>query len=266
MWVVRIITFLMLYYTFNVSADLSIRYDIVKPGKNRPYHSILIKRDLVRINKDIDQTNAILLNLRTGDIAQLHNPTSRYFEINIQTIDQYIGFYKQNKTLLQGLIDQGMTQLGPQQRDQVQQFLDQYKTNPASVKQFDIRVTKQKQKVLGVECSVIAVFEQGILQSEVCMSGYRQLGLHADNINSLELLKRFIQQFKRSAPKKHQPLFELITQPDKELNGLPMQLVSYQPDGKVAYVIQAGAISLRKIPAQAYRIPPGFQANNFPIF
>jgi hypothetical protein len=264
MRVVRIITFLMLYYTFNVSADLSIRYDIVKPGKNLPYHSILIKRDLVRINRDIDQTNAILLNLRTGDIAQLYNPTSRYFEINIQTIDQYIGFYKQNKTLLQGLIDQGMTQLGPQQRDQVQQFLDQY-NNSASVKQLDIKVTKQKQKILGVNCTVIAVFEQGILQSEVCMSGYRQLGLHADNINSLELLKRFIQQFKHSAPKKHQQLFELIAQPDQEMNGLPMQLVNYRPDGKIAYVIQAGAISLRKIPEQAYRIPPGFQANNFPI-
>jgi hypothetical protein len=264
MWVVRIITFLPLFYTFNVSADLSIRYDIVKPGKHLPYHSILIKNDLVRINQDIDQANAILLNLRTGDIAQLHNPSSRYFQINALTIDQYISFYKQNKSLLQGLIDQGIAQLDPQQRDQLLQFLDQYK-RPASANRFDIKVTKQKQKVLGVDCTVFAVFEQSILHSEICMSGYQQLGLHADNISSLELLKRFIQQFKRSAPKQHQQLFELIAQPDQKINGLPMQVVNYRPDGKVANIIQAGAISLRDIPEQAYRIPPGFQANNFPI-
>jgi hypothetical protein len=254
----------MLFYTFNVSADISIRYDIVKPGKHLPYHSILIKRDLVRINQDIDQANAILLNLRTGDIAQLHNPTSRYFEINAHTIGQYIGFYKQNKTLLQGLIDQGMAQLGPQQRDQVQQFLDQYK-KPASANQFDIRVSKHQQQVLGVDCTVIAVFEQNKLQSEVCMSAYQQLGLHADNINSLELLRKFIQQFKQSAPRQHQQLFELITLPGKRINGIPMQIVSYRTDGKVANVIQAAAISLRAVPEQAYRIPPGFQPNNFPL-
>ncbi len=264
MWVVRIITFLILYYTFNVSADLSIRYDIVKPGKHLPYHSILIKRDLVRINQDSDQANAILLNLRTGDIAQLHNPTSRYFEINAQTIDQYIGFYKQNKTLLQGLIDQGMAQLDPQQRNQLQQFLDQYK-KPATAEQFDIKVTKRIRQVLGVDCMVIAVFEQNKLQSEVCMSGYQQLGLHADNINSLELLRKFIQQFKQSAPKQHQQLFELIALPGKRTNGIPMQIVSYRADGKVANIIQAGAISLKPVPEQAYRIPPGFQPNSVPV-
>lgn len=265
MRVARIITFLLLYYTCNVAADLSIRYDLVQAGnKHLPFHSIMIKRELVRINRDIDQASAVLLNLRTGDIAQLHNPSARYFEINAQTIDQYLGFYKQNRTLLQGLIDQGITQLNPQQREQLELFLNQYK-KPATEDQFALQVTSKKLQLLGVDCTVVAVFEHSKLLSEVCMSDYQQLGFHSADIHSLELLRGFIQQFKQSAPRQHQQLFELIAQPDHSMSGLPMQVVNYRADGKVASIIQAGAISLRPIPEQTYRIPAGFQANDFPL-
>ncbi len=264
MRVLRIITFLLLLYTINVSADLSIRYDLVNGARHIPFHSILIQRDLLRINRDIDQSMALLVNLRDGDIVQLHNPSKRFFQTNIQTIDQYVTFYKQNRTLLQGLIDQGMTQLVPQQREQLQQFLDQYK-KPASANRFNIRVTGQHKQVLGTDCSVIAVYQEKTLKSEVCMASYPQLDLHTSDINSLEQIKRFIQQFKQSAPKQHQQIFTLLAHPAAQMDGIPMQVIDYQEDGKIRNIIQAAKISLRLIPSYNYRIPANFQPSNFPI-
>ena len=264
MRVLRIISCLILLYTANVFADLSIRYDLVNGAKHQPFHSILIQHDLLRVNRDIDQSMSLLVNLRDGDIVQLHNPSQRYFQINAQTIDQYVTFYKQNRTLLQGVIDQGMMTLAPQQREQLQQFLDQY-NRPYSSQQYDIQATGRHKQVLGVDCSVIAIYEKNRLKSEICMSSYRQLDLHAGDVRSLEAVKNFIRQFRQSAPRRHQQLFSLLSQPSAQMDGLPMQLIDYQADGRIRNVIQAAKISLRLIPSSHYRIPSNYQPSNFPI-
>jgi hypothetical protein len=264
MRVLRIIAFLPLLYTINVLADISIRYDLVYAGKHHPYHSVQIKRDLLRINQDSDPSTSVLVNLRSGDIVQLHQPSQRFFEINIQTIDQYVSFYKQNKILLQGLIDQGMSQLAPQQRQQLEQFLDQY-DKPNKSGQLSIQVTKKHHKILGVDCTVVAILEQKTLKHEACISSYRQLELRKNDTQSLELIKTFIQQFQRSAPQQHQQLFRLLMHPASVMNGLPMQVINYRNDGKVRNIIQASNISLRIIPGYLYRIPSNFEPSNTPI-
>jgi hypothetical protein len=264
MRVAQIITFLVLLYTANVHADISIRYDVIAHNQHLPYHSVLIKRDLVRIDQDKEVTQSLLINLQSGDIVQLHNPSQHYFSINVQTIDQYINIYKQNRSLLQGVIDQGLTQLDAQQREQLELFIDAYK-KPAQGDQFDIRVSKQRRQVLGVDCNVLAIFQRNLLKSEICLSDYRQLGLNAADTKSLQQLKSFLHQFKNSAPKPYQALFDLLSQGKPQIDGLPMQMVNYRADGKVSYIIQAGAISLRLIPEWKYRIPPAYQPSNFPV-
>lgn len=259
-----IITFLLLLYTGNICADLSIRYDAIQSGRHLPYHSVMIKNDLVRINQAQGKAPAILINTVSGDIVQLDTTTQRYFRINAATIDQYIHFYKVNRTLLQGLIDQGMTQFNPQQREQIMSILDQYKNSTAQ-NQFNFRVSNKSAEILGIKCRVISIFQNQQIISEVCMSDLEQLGLSVDDIKSVNLLKGFIRQYRQSAPRQHQQLFSLLDQAAPQLNGIPMQIVNFRPDGKINNVIQTGSISLRKIPEQMYNIPPNFQPNSYPL-
>jgi hypothetical protein len=264
MRVARIISFLLLLYTANVAADLGIRYDVITQGKHQPYYSILIKRDMVRIERDYDSAQTLLVNLRSGDIVQLDNPSQHFFSINAQTIDQYVSFYKQNRSLLQGLIDQGITQLSERQRAQLDEVIQAYKT-PAQQNQFNVHMSKKRQQVLGVDCNVLTVMQKTLLKSNICVSDYQQLGLNPEDIHSLQKLQAFVQQFRNSAPQQYQALFDLLSQGPAQINGLPMQMVTYRADGKVSYVIQAGAISFRSIPEWKYQIPPGFEPSTYPV-
>jgi len=265
MRVLRIISTLLLFYTANVSADLSIRYDAISDNQRTPFNSIMIKRELVRINQMQQAPASLLINLQSGDIVQLHEPSKRFFRINAATIDQYASFYKSNRTLLQGMIDQGLTQLSPEQREQIKTLLAQYRQPSATTHQYRLEPTPRKQEILGVECQVVAIMQEQQLISDICISDYRELGLRRGDMASLEQFKGFIQQFSHAAPPRHQYLFKMLANSQTEINGLPMQLTHYRADGKVSKVIQAGSISLRSIPNNLYRIPSNFKQNSLPL-
>lgn len=259
------ISLLLIVFTTNIWADLSIRYDVISKNHKKPINTVLIKQDLVRINQIPESQSSVMIDLNSGDIVQIHSQSRRYFKINAHTLGQYASFYKQNKTMLQGLIDQGLQQLNPQKRGQVEQFIQNYNQGSASLNQLNIKPTRKTDTVLGVECKVLAIFNQGKLQREVCISNYQQLGLKSSDVKSLEQLKNFVQQFKQSAPREQQEMLDLLSSTVVQLNGLPMKLVNYHVNGKVRNIIQAGSISFRSIPAQAYRIPEDYQQQRLPV-
>ena len=260
-----IIASLMLIFSANAGADLSIQYDSIGKQQRKPFTSVLIKRHWVRIDQSPQGSQSVVINLESGDIVQMHPQSRRYFQTNAQTLGEYARFYQRNKTLLSGLIDHGLRQLHPDKRDQVEQLIDRYKKGPKSFKHLRIEQLPRSDRVLGVQCAVFGIYDQDRLQREVCISSYQQLGLEQQEIRSIEQLKQFIHQFRESAPRKQRELFDLFTNNLAEIGGLPMKIVSFYPDGKVRNIIQASSISLRSIPAQAYRVPEGYQEQQLPV-
>lgn len=263
---VLIITFLMLIFTGNLSADLNIRYDSIINNQKRPLSSILIKRDLVRINQSPISQPSFLVNLRSGDIVQLHPQSQRFFKINTQTLGQYVSIYQNNKSMFQGVIDHGLQQLPPQKRTQIRQLINEYNQGSRSINNLSIKPTNKSDQVLGVDCSVLGIFIKNQLQREICIADYQQLGLNAGDIKSLELLKNFIKNFKKSITLEQQELLTTLTNGISHLNGIPLKVVNYYSNGQIQSIIQTGAISFRSIPMQVYRIPNNFQQQSFPVF
>ena len=260
-----IISCLMLSYSVSGSADISIRYDSVSNNQKLPYHSLSLKNGMVRVDQAADSERSVMVDLQSGDIVQLHSPSRRYFRINARTIGQYASFYQRNRSMLQGLIDHGLSQLDPQKREQVQQFIDNYEEGARSLGQLSMRPSNKVDEVLGTRCSVFGIYHKGQLQREVCVSSYQQLGLDPNDIRNFELLREFIQQFSETAPADKQQLLAMLSTALVDMQGVPMKIVNYYPNGRVRNIIQAGAISLRSIPAQAYRIPDDFQEHNVPL-
>jgi hypothetical protein len=252
-------------FTTNIWADLSVRYYSIGKNYKTPLAEVLIKQDQVRINLTPQSERSLLLNLTSGDMAQVDMKNARYFQINAQTLSGYAAFYHTNKTLLQGLIDNVLRQLNPQERDQVLQFLQGYDQAHKTLKRITVKPTRKTDIVLGVECQVIAIFNKQRLEREVCISNYRQLGLNPADIHSIEQLKRFIQQFKSSAPKQQQDMLEPLSNALAQTNGLPMKMITYKPDGTVESIVQAGTISLKRIPVYSYLIPEHYKQENLPL-
>ena len=259
------ISLLLMVFTTNIWADLTVRYNSIGKNHKTPLSTVLIKKDQVRINLKPESQRSILVKLSSGDMAQIDIKNRRYFQINAHTMGRYASFYQSNKSLLQGLIESGLRQLKPQEKDQVTQFMQDYDQGQKTLKQISIRPTSKTEIVLGVECRVLAVFKKQRLEREVCISDYEQLGLSPGDVKSLEQLKGFIQQFKTSAPKQQQEMLELISNTLLQTNGLPMKLINYKANGTVKNIIQAGSISLKKIPLQRYQIPEGYKLQSLPI-
>lgn len=260
-----IISFLMIYYSGIAGADLSIRYDSISKKQKGPFNTFLIKQGLIRIDPPLETSHSVMIDLDSGDIVQLHAPSKRYFKVNAQTLGEYASFYQQNKSMLQGLIDQGLRQLHPQKRDRVEQIIDNYNKGSRTISQLSIQPMNKSGQVLGVDCSLFGVFNNGKLEREVCISSYQQLGLRSDDIRSLEQLKKFIQQFRQSVPREQKEVLELLSNTLAKINGLPMKIVNLYPNGKIKNIIQAASISLQSIPEQAYRIPQDYQQQTLPV-
>jgi hypothetical protein len=220
---------------------------------------------MVRINQAPASQPSIMINLNSGDIVQVHPQSRRYFKINAQTIGQYVSIYQQNRTVIQGLIDQGVQQLAPEKQEQIQQWMQSLKQSPRNAKNLSIQATGRSDQVLGVECQILSIRYQGQLQREVCVSSYQQLGLNEQDIQSLEQLKKFILKFKQSAPATHKELLNMVDEGLAKMNGIPLKVVNYSRSGVVREIVQAGSISLRAIPAQAYRIPDDYREQNYPV-
>ena len=262
---IHIITFLLLLYTGSLLADISIRYDAITGTYKRPVHTLHIRQQHVRLGQSNDEQPAVIINLATGDITQLNPANKRFFVTNAQTLNQYVSFYRQNQSMLQGLIDHGLQQLNSSQRDQIQGLMKQFK-KPETLSGIEIRPSTKTDQVLGANCRVISLYEQGLLRRDVCISDYRQLQLDAADIKSLQLLKQMLQQFSSSVANGQQDLLALMSDGFENIDGLPMKIVSYTVDGKVSEVIQAGAVSFRQIPPQIFSIPTTYQQQSMPIF
>lgn len=259
-----IISFLFLLYTGYLSADITIRYDAIAGKQKKPVHSVSIKPNRVRIRQLTGHQPSVMVNLSSGDIVQLNPDKRQYFLINAQTLNQYVSLYRQNKDMLQVLIDQGIQHLDPQKRSQIEQMLKQFDDQAESSGTL-IKNTDKSDKVLGVECRISSLYQQGQRVSDVCLADYQRLPLNRHDVQSLEQLKKLIQQFKQTAPKQQQDMLSIVVDGIEKLDGLPMKIVNYYTNGKIRNIIQAGAISFKKIPDQLYRIPQDYQKQLAPV-
>ncbi len=260
-----IISFLLLCYSGMVSADLHIRYQTMGQNHAGPVHSVLIKPGMIRIDPVSGAEQSVLIDLDNGDIVQLHSRSKRYFKINAHTLGQYASFYQNNRSMLQGLIDQGIRYMDASKRQQVEELIKQYDKGSKTLKELELRAMGRVQLVLGAECEMFGLFRKKQLQSEVCISSYKQLGLNSRDMRSIEQLKEFILRFNHSLPGSKQATLALFSRTLGDDRGIPLKVVNYHVNGQVRDVIQATSISFRPIPARAYRIPQDFHPQATPV-
>lgn len=259
-----IISFLMSLYTGYLSADITIRYDAIDATQKKPVLSVSIKQDRVRINQLTGHQASAMINLSNGDIVQIDPRKRRYFQINTHTLNQYVSLYRQNKDVMQILINKGIQHLDPQKRGQIEHMIKQFDYKPESSTTL-IRNTHKNDRILGVQCRVLSLYNQGQRVSDVCLADFQRLQLNQQDIGSLEQIKKLIYRFKQSAPEEQQDMLSKWIDGINKLDGLPMKIINYYPNGKIRNIIQAGTISFRKIPDQAYQIPQDYQQQRLPV-
>ncbi len=258
-----IISILLLLFTDFVFADITIRYDAITAKHKKPLHNVLLKQDLIRYDDLSGHQPGIMLDLQSGDIIQLQSKTKSFFKINIQTINEYVSLYRQNKVLVQGLIYQWIKHMDPAKQGQIQKMLDNFEQKSISHKSTSLRKTGKFDQVLGVKCQILAIFNQGIRTSDVCLANYTQLKLPANDILSFGKLNKILTQLKQITPGDQDILTTMVSGLEY-LNGVPLQVVQYYPDGKIKNMIRAGSVSVRQIPPLAFQIPKGFVEKKIP--
>jgi len=264
MRVTLIITFLLALYTARAGADITIRYDLINNNQKTPAHLVMIKQELVRIDNRLGQHPDLMINLATGDIVQLQEKNKEYFRINAQTLTQYVDLYRQNSGFMQSLISQGIQHLEPEKREQIVQMMQKFDQRPSDQNSISLQKTTRSDRVLGVQCQVHAVVDQGLRVRDLCIADYQQLGLESDEIRSFEQLKKMLRQFKQGSAQQ-QDVLSMMLDGIETLHGVPLKVVEYYADGNVRNILQAGSISLRKVPAVAYQIPQDFAERLTPI-
>jgi len=245
-----IISILLTLFTANLYADITIHYDSIRHNQVKPSHSVQVKQDLVRLNQSGGQ-HSVMLNLDTGDLVQLHAKSKSFFKINASTLNQYVSIYRENKGLMQGLINQGLKQLDPQRQQQINKMLQKYEQNSNYATAISFKNTGHSMLILGVQCQIYAIYEQGKHTRDVCLSDYKQLGLPQQDVQSFEKLKLLVKQFKQSNSNQ-QDMISMLLNGLEDFKGIPLKMVNYYPDGRIKSVLQAGSISLRAVPKIAY--------------
>ncbi len=259
-----IIAFLTTLYTTQITADMTLRYDALLPDRQLPVHSLAVKQERVRLDHlQGYRPPSVMLDLASGEIVKLDQRNRSYFKINAQTLNQYLSIYRSNHELIQGLINQGLQQLDPEKRQQYEDMVAQLRQPADSAMQ--IRPTEQTDRVLGIECRVLSLFEQDRHIRDICISDYQQLDLSAADTQSLEKLRQFIRQFGQSAPGPQQDLLAFVAQGLKQTAGLPVKVVNYHANGEVRDIIQLAKISLRKIDDEVYQIPRHYEEQLTPF-
>ena len=264
MWAARIIALVGLFFSVAVTADLTVRYDQIVDDQTYPYQTLMLSGSLLRVDPVSPQSPTLLLNTDNGDIVQLHSPSQRYFSVNAHTLNQYVEVYRNNRSMFQGLIDHGLTQFAPEQKAQIEQALKQFDPRQSSLPPLQVSATKKSAEVLGAKCRVVSVYDREQLTAQLCIADYTQLGLHRADIENLGKLKQFAVQFRQTAPARQRKLIDVLTQGVDGIAGVPLQLIEYR-NNQISRVIQAGAISLRRIPPQAYRVPSHYRARSTPM-
>jgi hypothetical protein len=260
----RIIALAVLVYSSTAISDLTIRYDSVQGKQRQAYQVLMLKGPLLRVNPASKHPPSVLVDVDSGDIVQLHAPTQRYFRVNADTIDSYVDFYRNNRSMVQGFIDHGLARFAPAQKTDIEALIRQFDQRQPAVSSLQIRPTGKMDEILGARCRVVSVYQRSLLTSQVCIADYAELGLDQQQIHDLDRLKAFALKFRDTAPKRHRELFSMLAGPNA-VNGVPLKIVHFQQDGSVSRVIVAASISLQQIPRQAYHIPDHFQQLPTPI-
>ncbi len=263
MRVLFIITFMAVYFTTDVQADITLRYDVMRGVKTLQQHQLILKTPLARISSRAPTQHDFLINLKNGDIIQLDKRKKRYFRINAQTINQYVSLYRQNRGFFQGLISQGMSRLDPQQRARAERLMQTLQGKPGAMNKLQLKLTRRSKTILGAPCRVFEMWRGARHPRDICIADYRDLHLPANEVKGIEQMKKLIAQFRQNAPNQ-KDLLGMIADGLETLKGLPMEVVELSAGGKVNSVTRLSKISLRKTPLTTFQIPPGYQQKGMP--
>lgn len=259
-----ILSGLFLFFSGITSADVTIRYDLVTPNWRQPAHKVAIKHELVRLSHLSSDNTSVLIDLATGEIVQIHPQSRSYFRTSTDAIQDYITLYQQNRTWIQGLIDQGIQHLEPAKREQIRLVLDNLK-RPMHQPLITLHKTQSTDQILNVKCHIVELHHRQQHIQDICLANPSDLELRPTDALSLERLKRRFSQIPNTDTSPVDQWMGLLAQALQQIDGLPLKFVNYGADGNITQVIEAGAISQRMIPAQAYRIPAGYQEQLIPL-
>ena len=255
-----IIPVLILIFSSVARADLSLRYDAIEAGKARPAQQIRLARGWLRVDPLQQSSLSLLVDLNRGDLYQLRHDRKRFFRIPLSSLLQYSGLYENNRSVFQGLIDQGLRQLDPSQRSQAERFLEQLK-QPRRAR-IELRPLNRRGEVLGVQCESVALIQPGSVPRELCVGRYRELGLDTSdraNLDRIGELAAALQQLHMSQ------WFEGVARAWRELKGLPLEIRAFDHSGRPLEHWRLGSLSRMPIPATEMRIPDGYQPSSTPL-
>jgi hypothetical protein len=255
-----IIPVLWLFFSAPSLADLTLRYDALTGGNRHPAQRIRLAHGMLRIDPLAGPDMSILIDLQRGRLIQIRHDRKRYFSIPLTTLLQYGSLYENNRTVFQGLIDQGLRQLDPRQRAQAERFLGQLK-HPKRA-QIRLQPLNRRAEVLGLRCESVALLQPGSAARELCIGRYRDLGLDPQDQASLDQLGELaeaLQQMRMSQ------WFDGVARAWRELDGLPLEIRALDRDGRVREHWRLGRLSRSPIADETMQIPPGYQPSNTPL-
>jgi hypothetical protein len=255
-----IITTLLLFFSAGAMADITLRYDEVQGDRHRPLQQAQLARGFLRIDPLDSPKLSLLIDLKQGDLYQLRHDQRRFFRIALRSLLQYSGLYENNRSVFQGLVDQGLRQLDPGQRAQAERFLRQL-SKPRRAR-IEIRPLPRKGRVLGIDCRYLAVLQPGSAPREICVTPFRRLGLGADdlrNIQQLQSLARGLQQAGLSR------WFGSLLRGWQDLGGLPMEVLARGSDGRVLEHWRLGRLSRSPIRSGTLQRPAGYEESTTPL-
>jgi len=263
MRIIFIITFLAATYSCDTLADLTLQYDRQRAQQTPLPIQVTLKQQRLRISTPSPAQSDLLLDVTTGDIIQLHKQQQSYFSINVKTLNQYVGLYRQNSSLLQGLIAQGLTQVDPAKRSRIENMMNKFKGNAQNPLPVSLKPRPQTRQILGVNCHRVEIWQGKQHLSDVCVASFRDLQFAPDDVKTLQQLKAMLQQF-RQQTNDQQDILGMIAKGLENLDGLPLEVVKLNDDGSVHDITRLQRISLRSVADSTMQIPAGFKQKMTP--
>ncbi len=255
-----IIPILILLFSSAARADLSLRYDAIESGKARPAQQIRLARGWLRIDPLQQPSLSLLVDLKRGDLYQLRHDQKRFFRIPLSSLLQYSGLYENNRSVFQGMIDQGLRQLEPAQRAQAERFFEQLK-QPRRAR-IQVRQLGRKGRVLGVECRYLAVLQPGALPREVCVAPYSALELKRRDLANLRQLQQLADTLQQANLSRW---FGGVLKGWQQLGGLPLEVRSIDGKGNTLEHWRLGRLSRSPVDASLLAVSPRYQESTIPI-
>jgi len=255
-----IIPVLWLFFSAPGLADLTLRYDALTGGKSHPAQRVRLAHGMLRIDPLGGPEMSILVDLQRGRLIQIRHDRKRYFSIPLSRLLQYGSLYENNRTVFQGLIDQGLRQLDPQQREQAERFLGQLK-HPKRAR-IRLQPLNRQGEVLGLRCESMALLQPGNDARELCVGRYRDLDLDPRDRASLDQLGELAEALQQT---RLSQWFDGVARAWRELGGLPLEIRAFDRNGRPREHWRLGRLSRAPVPGEAMQIPPGYQPSSTPL-